>query len=81
MADESANTVSLVRRTSRPRVAQAAWLSRIAARRRPKDPRLSARTPMPTSANTIPHSTAKAVSPTKLMPKIFSRPMSTPPWP
>ncbi len=81
MADESANTASFVRRTSRPSVAHAAWLSRMAARRRPNEPRRSASTPMATSANTMPHSTAKARFAGEVEPEQVEAAHLTPPFP
>ena len=75
------NTASFVRRTSSPRVAQAAWLSRMAASRRPNAPRRSASTPIATRANTIPQSTAKASLLTNDTPKTSRRPTVTGPAP
>ena len=54
MAADMQKTTSLLRRTSRPSVAHAASLSRIAASRRPNGPRRSASTLMPSPANTMP---------------------------
>ena len=51
MPADSANTATLVRVRSRPRVAHAAGLSFIADRRRPHAPRRSATRPMPTNPN------------------------------
>ena len=57
-----------------PTVAQAAWLSLMATRRRPNGPRRSAPTPMRQSAKTMAMSTMKARSVVKCMPKMSGRP-------
>ncbi len=67
-------TASLVRVMLIPTVAQAAWLSLMATRRRPNGPRRSAPTPMRQSANTTAMSTTKARSVAKRMPKMSGRP-------
>ena len=62
MNAERQNTASLVRRTSRPRVAQAAWLSRMAAKPPAERARASsASTPTPTAANTTAQRTRNAL--------------------
>ena len=81
-AADRANTASLVLVRSSPRVAQAAWLSDMAASWRPNQDRRRAMVPTAAAANTTAMSITKLRSPAKEMPSRWGRPTRrAPPWP